>query len=61
MIFTLAISNDRVKYLIRELGGNVKVIRVGDETTILDVTIDNDLDALSLFHAGIYSGLNIHI
>ena len=61
MIFTLAISNDRVKYLIRELGGNVKVIRVGDETTILDITIDNDLDALSLFHAGIYSGLNIHI
>jgi hypothetical protein len=61
MIFTLAISNNRVKHLVKELGDNVKIIRVGDETTILDVTINTDMDALSLFHAGIYSGLNIHI
>ena len=59
MIFTLAISNNRVKHLVKELGDNVKIIRVGDETTILDVTINTDLDALSLFHAGVYSGLNV--
>jgi hypothetical protein len=59
MIFTLAISNNRVKHLVKELGDNIKIIRVGDETTILDVTINNDMDALSLFHAGIYSGLNV--
>ena len=59
MIFTLAISNDRVKHLVKELGDNVKVIRVGDETTILDVTINSDMDALCLFHAGVYAGLNV--
>jgi hypothetical protein len=59
MIFLLPISHDRVKYLIKELGDNVKIIREGDETTILEVTINNDMDALSLFHAGIYSGLNV--
>ena len=61
MIFTLAVSNNRVKHLVKELGDNVKIIRVGDETTILDVTINTDMDALSLFHAGIYSGLNIQL
>ena len=59
MIYKLAISNDRVKYLVKELGDNIKIIRVGDETTILDVTINSDMDALSLFHAGVYSGLNV--
>lgn len=61
MIFTLAVSNSRVKHLVKELGDNVKIIRVGDETTILDVTINTDMDALSLFHAGVYSGLNIQL
>ena len=61
MIFTLAVSNNRVKYLVKELGDNVKIIRVGDETTILEVTINTDMDALSLFHAGVYSGLNIQL
>jgi hypothetical protein len=61
MIFTLAVSNNRVKHLVKELGDNVKIIRVGDETTILDVTINTDMDALSLFHAGVYSGLNIQL
>mgnify|MGYP000084319975 CR=1 FL=1 len=61
MIFTLAISNNRVKHLVKELGDNVKIIRVGDETTILEVTINTDMDALSLFHAGVYSGLNIQL
>jgi len=59
MIFTLAVSNNRVKHLVKELGDNVKIIREGDHTTILDVTINTDLDALSLFHAGVYSGLNV--
>jgi len=61
MIFKLAISNNRVKYLVKELGDNVKIIRVGDETTILEVTINGDMDALSLFHAGVYSGLNLQL
>ena len=61
MIFTLAVSNNRVKHLVKELGDNIKIIRVGDETTILDVTINTDMDALSLFHAGVYSGLNIQL
>jgi hypothetical protein len=61
MIFTLAVSNNRVKHLVKELGDNVKIIRVGDETTILEVTINTDMDALSLFHAGVYSGLNIQL
>jgi hypothetical protein len=59
MIFTLAVSNNRVKYLIKELGDQVKIIREGDHTTILEVTINGDMDALSLFHAGVYSGLNV--
>jgi hypothetical protein len=58
MIYKLAISNDRVKYLVKELGNNIKVIREGDETTILEVTVNSDMDALCLFHAGVYSGLN---
>ena len=61
MIFTLAVSNNRVKHLVKELSDNVKIIRVGDETTILEVTINTDMDALSLFHAGVYSGLNIQL
>jgi hypothetical protein len=58
MIYKLAISNDRVKYLVKELGNNIKVIREGDNTTILEVTVNSDMDALCLFHAGVYSGLN---
>jgi hypothetical protein len=58
MIYKLAISNDRVKYLVKELGNNIKVIREGDHTTILEVTVNSDMDALCLFHAGVYSGLN---
>ena len=61
MIFHLPISNDRVKYLVKELGDNVKIIRVGDNTTLLGITINSDMDALSLFHAGVYSGLNIQL
>ena len=61
MIYKLAISNDRVKYLVKELGNNIKVIREGDETTILEVTVNSDMDALCLFHAGVYSGLNIQL
>lgn len=61
MIFTLPISNDRVKYLVKELGDNVKIIRVGDNTTLLEITINTDMEALSLFHAGVYSGLNIQL
>jgi hypothetical protein len=59
MTYKLSISPERVKYILREMGDDrVKIIREGDHFTQVEITIRNGFDALSLFHAGVMSGLN---
>jgi hypothetical protein len=58
MIYKLCISKDRVQYLKQQLGD--KVVVVGEKNSIhtVEITINDDMDALSLFHAGIMAGMN---
>jgi hypothetical protein len=60
MIYKLCISKNRIQYLIQQLGSNIFVtdeVRE-DNLAIVEVTINDDMDALSLFHAGIMAGMN---
>jgi hypothetical protein len=59
MIYKLCISKDRVQYLKQQLGNNVVVVSEGENTIhTVEITINDDMDALSLFHAGIMAGMN---
>lgn len=60
MTYKIFISDDRVHYLINELGE--KQIKVLDKpegftTTPVEVTIDSSVDLLSVFHAGVKAGI----
>lgn len=60
MIYKLCISKNRIQYLKQQLGDNIFVtdeVRE-DNLAIVEVTINDDMDALSLFHAGIMVGRN---
>ena len=61
MTYQIPIVNDRINYLIDELGDKVKIVRQSDSgtTTWVDVTINDSTDLLQLFHAGVHAGLKI--
>jgi VCBS repeat-containing protein len=58
MVYKLCISKDRVQYLTQQLGDNIVVVSEKDSIHTVEVTINDDMDALSLFHAGIMAGMN---
>lgn len=60
MIYKLCISKNRVQYLKQQLGSNIFVTDEVREDNLasVEVTINDDMDALSLFHAGIMAGIN---
>jgi len=58
MTYKVFVINDRVKYLSQQLGDRVIVINEEDNMTVVEVTINDSMDVLSLFHAGVMAGLN---
>jgi hypothetical protein len=59
MIYKLCISKDRIQYLKQQLGDKVVVVGEKDSIHTVEITINSDMDALSLFHAGVMSGINM--
>jgi len=59
MKYKFAVTNERVKFLIKELEGNIEVIEVEDNYTRVEITIDEAMDVLRVFHAGVNAGLDI--
>jgi hypothetical protein len=58
MIYKLCVTKSRIKYLTQQLGDNVVITNEGYPCYTVEVTINSDMDALCLFHAGIMAGLN---
>jgi hypothetical protein len=62
MTYKIFISDDRIKFLVNELGeSKVKVLDKKDtSTTPVEVTIESASDLLNVFHAGIMAGIKVH-
>lgn len=59
MTTAIVIDNTRVKPLVDQLSDKVKVIGPYDNnSTLLEVTLNDALDVLSVFHAGIRYGMD---
>ena len=58
MTYKVFVMNDRVKYLSQQLGDRVIVINEENNMTVVEVTINDSMDIISLFHAGVMAGLN---
>ena len=56
---TLWISDNRVEYIIKEMGGQAQIISTEpDGTKVIEITIESRIDLLNLFHAGIHFGMS---
>jgi hypothetical protein len=51
-------KTDRAKSIVAELKNKCEIIKQNDEWITVEITIENDLDALNLFHAGIKAGMD---
>jgi hypothetical protein len=58
MTFKFFVQTKRVDSIFVELPGKSRIIEQDDEWTTVEITINNDIDALSLFHAGCRAGMN---
>lgn len=59
MTYRLCVTKNRIPYLKQQLGDKIVVTNEGDgHINIVEVTIKNNMDALSLFHAGVMAGVN---
>lgn len=59
MIIKLSLTQERVKYVIDQMGNDVKVGEVEADGMIeLEFDINRSYDLLRLFHAGIECGFN---
>lgn len=59
MIVELFISKDRVPYIVKELGADrviVEKLNEGDTQDLIKFEMNNTLDLLHMFHAGIRFG-----
>jgi gamma-glutamyl phosphate reductase len=59
MIYKLCVTKNRIPYLKQQLGNNIVVVSEGEDTIhTVEITINSDMDALSLFHAGVMAGMS---
>ncbi|MBS1756621.1 MAG: hypothetical protein JSU03_05035 [Bacteroidetes bacterium] len=58
MNYIFWIQIDQLPVISAELKNKVSVLETKDNMFKVEVTLENDMDALSLFHAGIMSILN---
>jgi len=61
MTYRIWISDDRVEFLVNELGDKAKVLdkKEGVATTPIEITIEDSMDVLNVFHAGIRAGIKV--
>ncbi len=57
MKYQFSIQNDRIKFLMSELGEKMSIIKQDDSWTRVEVTIEENIDVLKVFHAGCRSGI----
>jgi len=64
MKYTLFVHSNRKKFLL-ELGDRVKIIKEefdnGEYWTKLEVTVENSIDLMNIFHAGCRTGMETAI
>jgi len=62
MKYTLFVHTDRVKFLLETLRDKAKVVREdidnGVSWTKLEITIDDSIDLMNVFHAGCKTGMS---
>ena len=62
MKYTLFVYTDRVKFLLETLRDKAKVVREdidnGVSWTKLEITIDDSIDLMNVFHAGCKIGMS---
>ena len=57
MKYRLTVLNERAEFLIEELKENVTVLeKTDDDFTNLEVTINDNMELLNIFHAGVKTG-----
>ena len=59
MIVKFSVLNERVKYLTKELGDSLVILKEDTSFTQVEVTFKHPSDAILLFHAGVHAGLDI--
>ena len=56
---TLWVGKERADYIIKEMGNQAQIINTEEDgTKVIEVTIENRMDLLNLFHAGINFGIS---
>ena len=59
MTSKFSILNERVKYLVKELGDSLVILEEDKAFTRVEVTFRHPSDVIQLFHAGVHAGLDI--
>jgi hypothetical protein len=62
MTYKIFITDDRIRHLINELGDRVKILDKKEKdmtTTPVEITINEGIDLLNVFHAGVRVGINM--
>jgi hypothetical protein len=61
MTYRIFVSDDRVEFLVNELGDKAKVLdkKEGMTTIPVEITIEDSMDILNVFHAGIRTGMKV--
>ena len=58
MKYEFIVQTQRASSIFLELPGKSQIVEQDDKLTTVEVTIESDLDALALFHAGIRAGID---
>jgi len=59
MKYKLSVLNERVEFLVKELKEKVSVIEADENFTEVEITINEDMDILRVFHAGVNNGIAV--
>lgn len=54
-----SVLNERMQYLVKELGDSLVVINEDSMFTQVEITFNHPSDVIKLFHAGVHAGLDI--
>lgn len=60
MKYKIYLSENRVPYLQKHLGEDkVNILKKEGEMFYIELTINNSVDLLSVFHAGVFLGMDV--
>ena len=57
MKYKFSVVNERLEFLIKELKEKISVIEVDKNFTEVEITINEAIDILHVFHAGVNNGM----